>query len=411
MTGKIRVKQKYAVLALLAACSAFSFLLGFTARADTIMADGVKAGDSLTVETGLEDGLDTMEFTCLDTDYKGGCLFVADEVIPYTVGVRYAAASNDYSVSDIRTWLNQYFADTLTVADEILPVKLDETDDSISDRVFCLSIDEVKNLSYQEITRKTWSPERGTRYYWTRSKRENTTNQAYMVQYNGHVASSRVSLTEAGIRPAFVLAPEKEDVTQGRIWYEGDIQERTIHGKTYTFRCIDPNYCDAGMNRAGALFFCDNILEGSLSVFDDTHNAWEGSDLRTWLNNEIEDSDGIAKAVTTVGFTFAGTSSNYRLAEKNFTKRRNPGPEVQDQMFCLSLEEALRYSGRLWKLEGSGTDNFTQAGSHSMGYWLRTPAAKDGTYCYAVTCDGRVMPQEVQNDRIGIRPAFVAVQK
>lgn len=30
---------------------------------------------------------------------------------------------------------------------------------------------------------------------------------------------------------------------------------------------------------------------------------------------------------------------------------------------------------------------------------------------YAVTYDGLVSPQEVDNDRIGIRPAFVAVQE
>ena len=124
MTGKIRIKRKHAALAVLAACSAFSFLLGFTARADTMVEDGTREGDRLTVETGLGEGFDTMGFTCLDSDYKGGCLFVADEVIPYSVGVRYAAALNEYSVSDIRTWLNQYFADTLSIADEILPMKL-----------------------------------------------------------------------------------------------------------------------------------------------------------------------------------------------------------------------------------------------------------------------------------------------
>ena len=61
-------------------------------------------------------------------------------------------------------------------------------------------------------------------------------------------------------------------------------------------------------------------------------------------------------------------------------------------MFCLSLEEAIRYGKYLWKLDGSETDNFNLAGSHAMGYWLRTPAARDGKMCYAVTYDGRVAP-------------------
>lgn len=410
MTGKIRIKRRTAILILLTTCTALSFLLGFTARADT-GEEGVMAGDSITIETGLSDVFATMDFTCLDSNYMGGYLFVADEVIPYPLCVRYAVSSNDYGTSDVRTWLNQYFADTLSVADEILPVKLKESGDSISDRVFCLSVDEVKNTSYKKITRKAWEPQRGMRYYWTRSKRENTTNQAYMMQYNGQVASSRVSLSEAGIRPAFVLGEAQKDVSQGRIWYEGDTQERELYGETYVFRCIDPNYCDAGMKRAGALFLCDTILGGNLSLFDERQNDWEVSDLRAWLNGGVDDTDGITEVVTTVGFTYAGKSSNYQLSERNFTKRKNPGIKLTDQIFCLSLEEALRYSNRLWKLEGSETDNYTQAGTHSMGYWLRTPAAKDETYSYAVTYDGRIMPEEVKNNRIGIRPAFVAEQK
>ncbi len=208
MRGTVRVRKKHAVITTFLTCSALSFLLGFTAHAETVSEGVYKKGDGLQVETGLSDGFESMSFTCLDADYQGGYLFVADEVIPYSLSTRYAADSNDYSVSDVRTWLNQYFADTLSVADSLLPIKLSETDDSVSDRVFCLSIDEVKNPSYKEIVRKTWTPQRGMRYYWTRSARENTANQAYMVQYNGHIASSRVSLTETGIRPAYVAAQE-----------------------------------------------------------------------------------------------------------------------------------------------------------------------------------------------------------
>lgn len=247
MNTVVRIKKRHALVGLMVGCSVAGFLFGFTAHAETVNGDtAYQVGESIQVETGLEDGYSTMDFTCLDTNYKGGYLFVSDDVIPYTLSSRYGSSDNDYTNSDARIWLNQYFADTLSVAQDILPVKLEETEDSISDRVFCLSIDEVKKNSYKAIARKTWSPQRGMRYYWTRSKRENTANQAYMVQYNGHIASSRVSLSEAGLRPAFVLGRPDEDVSQGKIWYEGDTQEREIHGKNYMFRCIDPNYCDAG---------------------------------------------------------------------------------------------------------------------------------------------------------------------
>ena len=125
----------------------------------------------------------------------------------------------------------------------------------------------------------------------------------------------------------------------------------------------------------------------------------------------MEDTEGIADVVTTVGYTYAGKSNDYRMPERKFTKRRQASAEVEDKIFCLSLEEALRYASRLWKLDGSEQDNFNLAGSHTMGYWLRTPAARDGNLCYAVTYDGRVAPEQVDLDRIGIRPVFVAIQE
>ena len=215
MSMVIRIKKRHALAGLVAVCSAAGFLFGFTAHAETLsVGTDYQPGERIQVETGLEDGYSNMNFTCLDTDYQGGYLFVSDDVIPYSLSARYGASDNNYTYSDARNWLNQYFADTLSVADDILPVKLEETDDAISDRVFCLSIDEVKGASYKAVTRKTWQPQRGMRYYWTRSKRENTANQAYMVQYNGHIASSRVSLSEAGLRPAFVMRKPGRDVSQ-----------------------------------------------------------------------------------------------------------------------------------------------------------------------------------------------------
>ena len=308
----IYVKRSYAAAAILVSCSVFSFLLGFNVQAaERDSWDRFQEGESLSVETGLSDGFSTMNFICLDTDYRGGYLFVSEDVIPYSLSTRYAASDNAYGTSDARTWLNQYYADTLSVADELLPIKLEETDDSVSDRVFCLSEDEVKNAAYKEWTRKKWTPQRGMRYYWTRTARENTSNQAYLVQYNGQVASSRVSLTEAGIRPAFVIGHEAPD----HIWYEGDTQERTIDGKTYVFRCIDPNYCDAGSNRVGALFLCDSIIGGDVCQFDENLNAWEAADLRTWLNEEVENTERLPLAVF-----MQGKAATIRFQRKNLQK-------------------------------------------------------------------------------------------
>ena len=37
------------------------------------------------VKTGLPDEWGEMTFTCIDADYKGGQLFLADRVIPYSL--------------------------------------------------------------------------------------------------------------------------------------------------------------------------------------------------------------------------------------------------------------------------------------------------------------------------------------
>lgn len=128
---------------------------GWFGAVPALASESYAVGDNIQVSTGLADGFETMGFTCIDEDYRGGYLFVADAVIPYSLASRYAAADNGYSTSDLRVWLNQYFADTLSVAEEICPVKLTETDDSISDRVFCLSIDEVRDPAYKEFVRDT----------------------------------------------------------------------------------------------------------------------------------------------------------------------------------------------------------------------------------------------------------------
>ena len=126
---------------------------------------------------------------------------------------------------------------------------------------------------------------------------------------------------------------------------------------------------------------------------------------------QLEDREKLAETVTTCPFIYAGKSNNYQISARRFTKRSRPGIKVTDQIFCLSLEEALRYPDILWRLGGAEENNFINAGTFTAGYWLRTPAAGDGTKGYAVTYDGRVAPEDITNKKIGIRPAFVVVQE
>ena len=47
---------------------------------------------------------------------------------------------------------------------------------------------------------------------------------------------------------------------------------------------------------------------------------------------------------------------------------------MEDQMFILSMEEAVKYRDVLWKFNGSSQNNpQSQYSAYSKGYYLRTP--------------------------------------
>ena len=362
-------------------------------------------GEKQTVKTGLPDEWGEMTFTCIDADYKGGQLFLADRVIPYSLCAGFGNGES-YDTSEIRNWLNLQFADGLSVAEQILPIRLAEGNDSINDRVFCLSLAEIWSEPYKLYTLQTWTPNMGNRFYWTRTMAED--RHAYVVQNNGHIAAEQTDTMDAGIRPAYVLKKPGENVTQERLWYTGDVQERTIAGKIYTFRCIDPDYMDAAKKR-GALFLCDQFIGGDQAVFDSGSNDWTGSRLREWLNRNLENTENIADTATTLRYSYSGVSSAYEIAMNRFTKSAVRQGNSTDKLFCLSLEEAARYKDSLWKLNGSDSNNYINAGTYTMGYWLRTPVT-GGKRVYQISWDGRVSAGEVSSQSIGFRPAFVANQ-
>lgn len=365
----------------------------------------LQKGEKQTVKTELPGEWGEMTFTCIDEDYKGGQLLLADKVIPYSICSGFGADMG-YEASGIRNWLNLQFADGLSVSDYLLPVRLSEGNDSISDRVFCLSLAEVRSEPYKSYTLQPWMPDTGSRFYWTRTM--SSENHVYLVQYNGHIAAEQTTTMEAGIRPAYVLKKPGENTTQDRLWYTGDVQERTIAGTTYTFRCIDPDYMDAAKRR-GALFLCDEIIGGDRAVYDMADSSWSGSNLRLWLNTSLENRENIMDTATTVRYSYTGATSGYETALNRFTKAAVRSVDSSDKLFCLSLEEAVRYKDSLWKLHGADGNNYVNAGTYTMGYWLRTPVT-GGKRAYQVSWDGRVSAGEVSSQSIGFRPAFVAYQ-
>lgn len=210
----------------------------------------------------------------------------------------------------------------------------------------------------------------------------------------------------------------------GRYWAPDDLLAWTVGEHTYLFRCIDDDYKNNSDNRSNALFLCETVIRSDIDSTDSKReiltfgrtNNYKTSDIRKWLQENLADEEDCLITVDTgvnsayLGATVPGT---YEAFSTNGLLRHELYPQIlQDELFLLSLEEAIRYRDVLWDTE----DNRSP---YSHGYWLRTPAyaeGETGSFCYgewayAVDLEkGCIRPMEVTDGSVGIRPAFCLPQ-
>ncbi len=117
-----------------------------------------------------------------------------------------------------------------------------------------------------------------------------------------------------------------------------------------------------------------------------------------------------------IGTTWKG--SYEQLDDNSLMARKEVFQFLQDKVFILSVDEALKYRDVLWKFYGSDTNNpESQISAYSKGYYLRTPqdvGLEDFLYgegIYAVSLvDGNIQPVNVKETGFGIRPAMAVLQ-
>ena len=217
---------------------------------------------------------------------------------------------------------------------------------------------------------------------------------------------------------------EVEGSIVGRHWKIGDLRSWEIGGKNYLFRCIDDDYKSNSDNQVFALFLCETVIRSDVDSTDSdkeiltfgSTNNYKTSEIRKWLQTNVNDPGDHLISVNTgvnaayLGATIPGTydefSTSGLLRHELYTQI------AEDEVFLLSLDEAIQYKTFLWKLDGGGTP-------YSHGYWLRTPSyytGENGAFCYgswAYVVDlekGCIRPAEVSDGSIGIRPAFCLPQ-
>jgi hypothetical protein len=206
----------------------------------------------------------------------------------------------------------------------------------------------------------------------------------------------------------------------------GDVQARTIGNKVYLFRCIDDDYKDALDNsQKTALFLCDSVIRSDVDgagkkLTFGMNNNYKYSNIREWLLDHAADEFvhetyiGVTRSY--IGATWKG--SYEQLNDNSLMARKEIFQLLQDKVFILSVDEALRYRAVLWKFNGSESNNpGSQVSAYSKGYYLRTPQDGgldgflygDGIYAVSLV-DGNIQPVNVKETSIGIRPAMAIPQ-
>jgi hypothetical protein len=243
--------------------------------------------------------------------------------------------------------------------------------------------------------------------------------ETVMLPAAGHVDADHDGICDVCYEPAGE-APEA-------VHYSiGDVQIRYILGKPYLFRCIDDDYEDAMENSQRlALFLCESVIRSDISgtskklKFGDNNN-YKYSSVRDWL---IENASDDFIHETYIGITKSYLGSTLTGAYEQFSESSLLGQsrlfqQLEDRVFILSVDEALKYRDYLWKFNGSDENNpESQISAYSKGYYLRTPQDSgmmdflygDGIYTVSLV-DGNIRPVEVSETSIGIRPVMAVPQ-
>lgn len=212
-------------------------------------------------------------------------------------------------------------------------------------------------------------------------------------------------------------------------WYLGDAITETVGDKSYSFRCIDEDYCDISGNHTGsALFLCDTIIDpteggryvlepdgtgkqiyvwhpGPIAYFGENNN-FKKSKIKAFLDaSSVQSAKSSAIGVPTAYAGAAETGKYSAMTDAGLKSYSIGYQQMSCNLFILSVEEALQYKDFLWKFNGSTTDNpDTITGGTLTGYWLRTPNGTNNDY------DETDMVYEVDLNRGNIHPTYIKPQ-
>lgn len=380
-------------------------------------------GDTIRTVIKTENGDIRLAFHCLNVDYNGTgmMMYLAEESLGEEItGVCFE--ESDYNDSPLRKYFNTAFANNSSVAAALQPIAREDGDGRD---------DYASLLSKEEYGRYADSIGEGGGWFL----RTLTDDGIYAVNSDGMLTQAvAAGNTSFGARPFILLKkPETGERAEPVWWKKGDIQMREIGKKLYRFRCIDEDYSDnQDGHRKSALFLCDGVIRAD--VDSDSRNLkklafgkdnnYKTSDVKRWLDKNSSNSSfnlepvsiGVNTAYT--GSTAAGTRE--QMEDSRLVSHAIGYQFMQGRMFCLSMEEALKYREALWRFGTFQGGPEGQISPYSQGYYLRTPFYSEGNsgdFCYgddiyAVDLvKGNIHTVKTSSETYGIRPAFTLPQE
>lgn len=235
-----------------------------------------------------------------------------------------------------------------------------------------------------------------------------------------------------GVRPFILLkSPETGEKAEPSNWKTGDIQMRQIGQKLYRFRCVDEDYSDnLDGRRSAALFLCDSVIRADTcssmalkEISFGPDNNYKSSRIREWLaQNSVNSSFNLEPVLIGINTAYTGgtVAGTMEQLDGSLLAPHDIGFQLmQDRLFCLSVEEALRYRKELWRFGSQQNNPAVQISPYSQGYYLRTPYyAEDhegrfyySDHVYAVDLvNGNIHPVPAGSRTYGLRPAFAVPQ-
>ena len=383
------------------------------------------------------------------------------DVKPYDKKDGYVAWEN----SDIREWLNNKFytkafnlkerkkiQETVIKAEDNYGQKIID-ENTVIDKVFLLSVDEVERLFLTDKDKRampteyaskmgveTWNGEElpvdlypddnGYSLWWIRSRKYDGVNLVY---YGGWFSNTHTDSNDIGVRPAiwveknFIELLKKEQSVKKMVFNQeeknsfmkkeaanSDLSKKNI-GNTMFFGSYPQTkngdkkpieWLILKKEKNKALLLSKYILDAERYHKKFKNVTWQTSDIRSWLNNEFYKNAFTGMEQKRIQDVLVKTESNPSYGTYG-------GSTTKDKVFLLSIHEAeeLISNDEIRKAEATEyakkTGVYINDKTGGTLWWLRSPGY-DGEHAAGVDFRGWVYTDGygIDSSYDGIRPAI-----